>query len=151
MVFNRSKLYTALVVAAMILPAYFMLSDWKEKLRRTDPLIPMLDKLPMPQGATRLGDCDYGVKSASKRIYSCYYRTRLDFAQLLKFYTAQLDANGWREGDVTMIRDWGSDLGGQIVSFRKDDFLITLQYAGEKSDASWQYGLDAATSIADHR
>ncbi|MBS0211736.1 MAG: hypothetical protein JSR26_00970 [Proteobacteria bacterium] len=116
------------------------MSVWKEQLRRSDPIIALLNGLPLPLGTTRFGVCGYGVKSISRRIYVCYYRTALDFYRINDFYNALAHTKKWRFVGNTKIGG-----GDRVIQFANGEYIISVQYAGEQSLKTWQYSVDIRT------
>ena len=71
-----------------------------------------------------------------------HYKSTLPYEELMNFYVEKLTADGWKfEGD-SELRDWGKDLGGYELEFRRGGYFAAITYAGEKADYGWDYSID---------
>src|SRR5712691_6052747 len=41
---------------------------------------------------------------------------------------------GWQLARERQLKDWGRDLGGRELKFRRGDYEATVEYAGERAD-----------------
>lgn len=98
---------------------------------------------PLP-GAIR-NDLSSHNKTTSALV-SAGYRSNKSYDEIRSFYIAEAEKNGWIFVDEETVRDWGQDLGGKTIHFRKGDYTLSIQYAGEKAD----YGWDFAVSLGWH-
>lgn len=50
-------------------------------------------------------------------------------------------ARGWIFANQKKLSDWGRDLGGFELEFRKNDYTLDVTYAGAKADKGWNYSI----------
>jgi hypothetical protein len=72
---------------------------------------------------------------------SRYYKASAPYAVIVAHYEAELAKQGWVRTGESRLRDWGRDLGGRTVEWRRNDFTASVEYAGERSAAGWDYAL----------
>ena len=70
------------------------------------------------------------------------FNAPFSYRDLRAHYDGALAAIGWRFRSERPLRDWGRDLGGQIATYCNGDEAATLQFAGERANYGWTYGLD---------
>lgn len=67
------------------------------------------------------------------------YKAKVNFAELKAFYIERLAQQGWHfESDKI---NWHNrqNLGGRIMTFRRDDYKLDIIYAGERAYFGWDY------------
>lgn len=69
------------------------------------------------------------------------FRCNERYENVRSFIVERLIQNGWKLNSERHLKDWGKDVGGIELEFQKADFEINIQYAGEKSDYGWDYGI----------
>jgi hypothetical protein len=69
------------------------------------------------------------------------YKTNASYDELKGFYTDSLTRLGWQPERERQIKDWWSDLGGRELRFRDGEYYISIEYAGEKANYGWNYGI----------
>ena len=52
-----------------------------------------------------------------------------------------LTTAGWTLLQERSMTDWGSDLGGRQLKFRKGEYWIVIEYAEEKASDQWDYAV----------
>lgn len=67
------------------------------------------------------------------------YTTNSNYKEIHDYYDEKLREHDWQFYKEEKVTDWGVDYGGQIVRYKKGDFVATLQYAGEKANNGWTY------------
>lgn len=84
--------------------------------------------------------------STAKRVLvSKHFRSTASLEQVKEFYVKTLSAAGWQLVEDHKLSDWGRDLGGHYLSFRKADYKLSIEYAGKAND-DWDYGIGIAWS-----
>ena len=69
------------------------------------------------------------------------FRSTAKFDEVREFYVKRLSDAGWQLVEDRKMYDWWRDLGGHYLAFRKAEFKLSIQYAGEKVDYGWDYGI----------
>ncbi|GMA98210.1 hypothetical protein [Pelosinus sp. IPA-1] len=68
---------------------------------------------------------------------SAYYRSNKSYSEIHSYYVAEATKKGWTFISEDTVGDWGKDVGGKTINFRKGDYTLSIQYAGEKADYGW--------------
>jgi hypothetical protein len=91
----------------------------------------------------------HATNSPGQALVSDTYRTNLTFADVRRFYDAELTRHGWSFYLEEPMTEWGKDLGGKSARYCKGSYRADLQWAGERANHRWDYafsmsyGLDA--------
>ena len=86
------------------------------------------------------------ISGGGKATVSKTFRSEAPYDQVRGFYVERLEQDGWKIDGEKQLKDWGSDFGGHEIRFRKSDLSIAIEYAGEKADYGWQYGIAVSWS-----
>jgi hypothetical protein len=70
------------------------------------------------------------------------YKSSVNYETLKSFYTENLTQSGWKFLREKQVKDWGRDLGGRELEFQKGEYILDIQYSGEKANYGWQYTID---------
>ncbi len=71
------------------------------------------------------------------------YKSDAPFDEVRRFYTEKLTHAGWQVVGDTEVKDRGRFRGERLVEFRKGEYELDLQYAGErKAEIGWDYSID---------
>jgi hypothetical protein len=70
------------------------------------------------------------------------YLTDVSRDDIFKYYDEQLKQHGWQYYNTTGLTDWGKDLGGKSAEYCKDDYVASIQYAGEQAQYGWTYAFN---------
>ena len=81
------------------------------------------------------------ISSTGKAYVSKTFRSRASSDDVKRFYLERLSQNGWKIVDERQLKNWGRDVGGRELKFRRGDYEVTIEIAGEKSDYGWDYGI----------
>lgn len=76
-----------------------------------------------------------------KAYVSKTFRCKATYDDVKRFYVEHLSQDGWQLVGERQRKDWERDLGGRELEFRRGDYKVTIEYAGEKSDYEWDYGI----------
>lgn len=69
------------------------------------------------------------------------FRCAAKFDEVREFYVKTLSDAGWQLVEDRRMYDWWRDFGGHYLAFRKSEYKLSIQYAGEKADYGWNYGI----------
>lgn len=61
-------------------------------------------------------------------------------------YMDEAKKNGSVFVNEETVSDWGRDFGGKLLNFSKGDYTLSIQYAGEKADYGWDFGVSLTWS-----
>jgi hypothetical protein len=75
------------------------------------------------------------------------YITNYKYEDIRKYYDVELAKHGWQFVKEVNDKDWGKDLGGKSAYYRKGEYVLTLQYAGDKANNGWTYGIDLSWGL----
>lgn len=74
------------------------------------------------------------------------YESNASFADAEEFYRSQLPSLGWEQVDERDIKDRGRIRGERILVFQKENYWLTIQFAGElRTELGWDYSIRLAT------
>jgi len=76
-----------------------------------------------------------------KAYISKHFRCNESYDNMRAFFVERLTQNGWKLVNERHLKNWGKDVGGNELEFQKADFKINIEFAGEKSDYGWDYGI----------
>ena len=76
-----------------------------------------------------------------KAFISRTFRCKASYDDVKRFYLERLTKDGWQLVGERQLKDWERDLGGRELKFRRGDYGATIEYAGEKADNGWDYGI----------
>lgn len=69
------------------------------------------------------------------------FRCKASYDDVKRFYLERLTKDGWQLSSERPLKEWGHDLGGWELEFRRGDYEATIDYAGERADYEWDYGI----------
>jgi hypothetical protein len=69
------------------------------------------------------------------------YKSAASAPDVQSFYMREAIARGWVFTSQKKLSDWGRDLGGFELEFRKNDYTLDITYAGDKADYGWNYAI----------
>lgn len=72
---------------------------------------------------------------------SAYYRSNKSYNEIRSYYIAEAAQKGWAFIGEDTVGDWGKNVGGKTINFRKGDYTLSIQYAGEKADYGWDFAV----------
>lgn len=76
-----------------------------------------------------------------KAFVSKSFRCKASYEDVKRFYVERLSQDRWQLAGERQLKDWNRDLGGRELKFRRGDYVVTIEYAGEKADHGWDYGI----------
>src|SRR6185436_4981182 len=78
-----------------------------------------------------------------KVLISRNFQSEASYDYVRRFYLDRLTGDGWNLTSEKQLKSWGNDFGGKELYFRKSDFHIAIEYAGERANYGWDYGISA--------
>jgi hypothetical protein len=76
-----------------------------------------------------------------KAFISKHFKSNATYAEVRQFYIDRLTQARWKLIRERDLKDWGDDLGGRELTFSKAAYDVTIEYAGERADKEWEYGI----------
>jgi hypothetical protein len=76
------------------------------------------------------------------------FRCKASYEDVKRFYLERLQQHGWNFVGERHLKDWEQDLGGRELKFRREGYEVTIEYAGERADSGWNYGIGIGWSPA---
>ncbi|HYR76175.1 MAG TPA: hypothetical protein VEM96_10065 [Pyrinomonadaceae bacterium] len=70
-----------------------------------------------------------------------YFSSKSKYEEVKGFVLQHLTPAGWTLVEDRSMTDWGRDLGGRQLKFRKGEYWIVIEYAGEKASDQWDYAV----------
>lgn len=102
-------------------------------------------EMPLLPGSTEVDTSS--SSSGRKAIISKGYNSSANYDELKRFCLEPLTRKGWQLENERGVKDWGRDKGGMMLEFRQGEYKLTIQYAGEKSDYGWDYGISISWGV----
>jgi hypothetical protein len=60
------------------------------------------------------------------------YESDAEFVEVEQFYESKLPPLGWNPIEERSVKDRGRILGERIIVFQKEDYWLTIYFAGER-------------------
>ena len=70
-----------------------------------------------------------------------YFSSKAKYEEVKGFFVQHLTPTVWVLVEDRSMTDWGRDLGGRQLKFRKGEYWIVIEYAGEKAADHWNYAV----------
>ena len=102
-----------------------------ERLRSTFPVYP---------GFVQISD-DFRVAAPHVASLGLSFKSDAPFEDVRRFYVEKLTSDGWRLAEDRKLSDWGRDMGGHLLEFRRDEYRIAIEKGGSNND-DWDYGVN---------
>lgn len=78
----------------------------------------------------------------SSAIVDAKYRSNKSYDKIRSFYIKEATQKGWIFLKEETVRQWGQDLGGKTIEFRKGKYTLSITYTGEKAGYGWDFAVD---------
>lgn len=101
----------------------------------------ILDSIPLYPGMTQVNESK--ASGFGKAFVSKSFRSIGAYQDVKRFYYDYLSKEGCRFDEECSLKDWGQDVGGRHLTYRKDEYEIKIQYSGGQADYGWQYAISA--------
>ena len=132
-------LYLLLLVAAVYVAVLITGTEAEQRSKAMQARLEAeFAALPSFPRATKVSD-SFGRKSGHG-IIGASYSSSATLPEIRAYYDSVLLPRGWHLSSEEPLRDWGNDLGGYTIHYRKDQFKASLQYAGQRAHYGWDYG-----------
>ena len=90
----------------------------------------------------QMEEIDSSTASGFGKAYiSKSFRCKASYDDVKRFYLQRLTEDGWQFLNERQLKDWERYTGGRELKFRRADYEVTIEYAGEKADYGWDYGI----------
>ncbi len=80
-------------------------------------------------------------------LVSASYSSEKTYVEIRTFYIEEAKKKGWIFLNEKKEYDWGKDLGGKAMYFRKGENILAIQYAGEKADYGWNVAVSLSWNL----
>ncbi len=84
---------------------------------------------------------NFRVASPHIAALSLSYKSDASPEDVKRFYIEKLGTDGWQLVDDRKLSDWGRDMGGHQLEFRKGEYQIAIEKGGRNND-DWDYGIN---------
>jgi len=118
------------------LSCFFSPKEDRAKLEETKRIWATFPRHPAMQEVYSNTQSGFGKAYISK-----HFRCNESYDNVRSFFVERLTQNGWKLNSERHLEDSGKDFGGVELEFQKADFQINIEFAGEKSDYGWDYGI----------
>ncbi|SRR5713226_7572567 len=138
---NVKKILLGLLIIAVVsILAYFAK---KHSPNRDDAKLyevrQLYSQLPLPPDFNETGS-DF-MSKAELAQEGKYFSSRSKYEEVKAFAVQHLTPAGWVLVEDRSMTDWGRDLGGRQLKFRRGEYWIVIEYAGEKASDQWDYAV----------
>ncbi len=134
-----SKL-TRLLIALLICSVVQACSDNEANVHKLKEIEQLWTTVPIYPGMVEVS---YSSPSEGEMTIDRNYKSDAPFNEVRRFYTEKLTHAGWQVVGDTEVKDRGRFRGERLVEFRKGEYELDLQYAGQrKADFGWDYSID---------
>ena len=102
-----------------------------ERLRSNFPVYP---------GFVQIPD-NFRVAAPHIASLSLSFKSDAPFDDVRRFYVEKLASDGWQLVEDRKLSDWGRDMGGHLLEFRRGEYQIAIEKGGRNND-DWDYGIN---------
>jgi hypothetical protein len=102
-----------------------------ERLRSIFPVYPGFVQTPN----------DFRVASPNVVSLSLSFKSEAPFDDVRHFYVEKLTPEGWQLVKERQLSEWGRDVGGRSLEFRRGEYHIAIEKGGRNND-DWDYGIN---------
>lgn len=138
--YARKILLGILIIAVVSILAYFAK---KHSPNRDDTKLyevrQLNAQLPSPPDFKETGS-DF-MSKAELAQQGKYFSSKSKYEEVKSFFVQHLTPAGWTVVEDRSMTDWGRDLGGRQLKFRKGEYWIVIEYAGERATDQWDYAV----------
>jgi hypothetical protein len=141
MAINVQKVLLGLLIIAVVsILAYFAKNHSPNRDdRELYEVRQAYSRIPIPAGFEEKGSSFQS--KAELALVSKYFKSRTSYDDVKAFYAARLSSDGWTLASERRMTDWFKDLGGRELEFKKNEYLVIIEYAGEKATDEWDYAI----------
>jgi hypothetical protein len=110
---------------------------------KLDEMTEFLNSLPVHPTKTELNSASRSLKSRAEIIKK--YKSPVSFQEAKEFYLKSLSERDWHFAEDYKPKHKGRNRGERILYFTRDEFVLSVHYAGERnSDLGWDYAVRIA-------
>jgi len=99
----------------------------------------LYSQIPLPPDFKETGSA-FSSKTESA-MEDKYFSSKSKYEEIRAFFLQHLTSSGWTLEQERSMTDWGTDLGGRQLKFRKGEYWIVIEYSGEKATDQWNYAV----------
>jgi hypothetical protein len=97
--------------------------------------------VPTFPGSVRVGEKAGASKPSSAYVGSKYKCADNHYESIKQFYLQSLAQSGWEFTGERQLYQWDEYLGGRALDFRKGEYKVVVEYAGERANKGWDYSV----------
>ncbi len=97
-------------------------------------------EFPVHPGFVRISD-DSGVAVPHVASLGSSFKSDAPFDDVRRFYVEKLTSDGWQLVGDRKLSEWGRDVGGHLLEFRRGEYRIAIEKGGSNND-DWDYGIN---------
>ena len=106
-------------------------------------------KLPLYPGMVEV---EQSNASGFDKVYiSKSFKSSASYEDVKQFYVEYLTNENWKLFRERELKEWGRNLGGRQVEFRKGKYDLTIEYAPDKANHGWNYGISVSWLLISDR
>jgi hypothetical protein len=99
----------------------------------------LYSQLPLPPDFKETGSSFQSKTELA--LESKYFSSKNKYEEVKAFAVQHLTPSGWTLVQERSMTDWGRDLGGRQLKFRKGEYWVVIEYAGERATDQWDYAV----------
>ncbi len=134
MAFRSGLCKLAVLVFSLAIVSCLPPTQDREKLNQIENLWGRFPRYPAMVEIDHSSDSGFGKASIFKS-----FRCKDTYEEVKKFYLERLSQEGWQLVEERQLKDWGNDVGGRELRFRRADYTATIDYAGSRAGYGWDY------------
>jgi hypothetical protein len=116
---------------------------------KLDEIQSIWKKLPLYPG---LVEVDQSSASGFDKAYvSKSFTSSANYDDVKRFYLEHLTSEGWKLFRERELKEWGQNLGGRQIEFRRDEYDLTIEYAPNSANHGWNYGISVSWLLISDR
>lgn len=69
------------------------------------------------------------------------YATNKTYQEIRSYYIDEAKRNGWKFSDEENLTIWGKEFGGKEITFKKNNYILTITYWGKKVTDNLTYDI----------
>jgi hypothetical protein len=129
-------LVTLQALVAIMIGCAYLKTDTPPEMNE---VVRIRSAFPVYPGMTQVPD-DFKVDAPNIACRSLSFKSESSFEDVSRFYIKELTSTGWELTGNQKLSDWGRDLGGHELEFRKGEYHIAIEKGGSNND-DWDYGV----------
>ena len=137
------KFYLLIPIAISLVLFGCNSNDTNVDSSRVSEVIEVLKSVPVHPSKVEVNTDDYSYESNAS--ITRKYKSDTSYEEVKKFYLAQLGKQGWQLIEERELKDKGRFKGEQVLHFTRGEFLLSVQFAGQRKETlGWDYAIRIA-------